>query len=207
MPESRRARWILGILAAIVLVGAGFFGGRVIHSGTPGNDSADAGFARDMSAHHAQAVAMAMQEVQKGSDPEIRSLAGDIALTQQSQIGIMSQWLKDWNLLPTGDQPAMAWMPGPKIVVVNGLMPGMATVDEMNTLSSPNTTGTAEDILFCQLMLRHHEGGIHMVEGILQVSKNAEVRDLATGMLNSQQNEIGVLSDDLTRLGAKPLSS
>jgi uncharacterized protein (DUF305 family) len=206
MPSSRRPRWILGILAVVALIGIGYVAGIVTPSfGTPGNDSAEAGFARDMSTHHSQAVAMAMLEVQNGSDPEIRSLAGDIALTQQGQIGIMSQWLKDWNLLPTGDQPKMAWMPGPKVTLTNGLMPGMATVDEMNALSKAQ--GKDADILFCQLMLRHHVGGIHMVEGILQLTKNSEVHDLAEGMLNGQQTEIVVLGDDLTRLGAKPLSS
>ncbi len=206
MPSSRRARWILGVACALVLIALGYLGGIITPSlQRPGNDSADAGFARDMSTHHAQAVAMAMLEVQNGSDPEIRALAGDIALTQQSQIGIMQTWLTNWKLLPTGDQSAMAWMPGPKVVLTNGLMPGMASVDEMNTLSA--TQGKAEDVLFCQLMLRHHEGGIHMVEGILQVSKDSQVRDLAQGMLNGQENEIVVLGEDLTRLGAKPLSS
>jgi uncharacterized protein (DUF305 family) len=206
MPTSRLTRWILGVLAVVLLLAAGYAAGLVTPSlRAPGNDSAEAGFARDMSTHHAQAVAMAMLEVQNGSDPDIRLLANDIALTQQSQIGMMSQWLKDWNLLPTGDQPKMAWMPGPKVVLTNGLMPGMATPDEINQLSQAH--GTAADILFCQLMLRHHEGGIHMVEGVLQASHNSEVRALAETMLSGQQGEISVLTDDLTRLGAKPLSS
>jgi len=206
MPTSRRARLILGVLAAILLVGVGYVGGIVTPSfQRPGNDSADAGFARDMSTHHEQAVAMAMAEVQNGSDSEIRGLAADIATTQQAQYGMMQTWLVNWKLLPTGDQPVMAWMPGPKVTLTNGLMPGMASTAEMNSVQS--TTGKAEDILFCQLMLRHHEGGIHMVEGILAVSTDSQVRALAQSMLNGQQNEIVVLGEDLTRLGAKPLSS
>lgn len=60
---------------------------------TPGDASADAGFARDMATHHAQAVEMAMIVHSRTDDPEVATLAMDIALTQQSQIGIMRTWL------------------------------------------------------------------------------------------------------------------
>jgi uncharacterized protein (DUF305 family) len=206
MPTSRLTRWILGTVIFAVLIGIGFFAGYVTPGlRNPGNDSPEAGFARDMSTHHGQAVAMAMLEVQNGSDPQVRALAADIALTQQGQIGEMQTWLTNWNLEPTGDQPEMAWMPGPKIVLVNGLMPGMASEAEMNALSAAK--GAAADDLFCQLMLRHHEGGIHMVEGILQVTKNKQVETLANDMLTGQQAEIGTLTQDLARLGVQPLSS
>jgi len=203
---SGRTRWIVGILAALALLVVGFIGGILTPSlRAPGDNSPEAGFARDMSTHHGQAVAMAMLEVQNGSDPGVRQLAEDIATTQQAQIGMMTVWLQDWKLLPTGSRPAMAWMPDGSSELVNGLMPGMATVDQLNQLSAAR--GKASDVLFCQLMLRHHIGGIHMVEGILQVTHNSTVRALAETMLSGQQGEVTVLQQELKTLGAEPLSS
>jgi uncharacterized protein (DUF305 family) len=205
MPTSRLTRWILGVLSVIALIAVGYVGGLVTPSlRAPGTNSAEAGFARDMSTHHAQAVAMGMLEYQNGSNADIRQLAYDIALTQQNQIGQMAVWLQDWHLLPTGSDKPMAWMPGGPVPLVNGLMPGMASVSQINQLTT--TKGNAEDVLFCQLMLRHHEGGIHMVEGILQLTHNSQVRTLAQTMLNDQEGEVLVLQNDLKMLGAQPLS-
>lgn len=202
---SGRTRWIVGILGALALLVVGYLGGILTPSlRAPGDNSPEAGFARDMSTHHGQAVAMAMLEVRNGSDPAVRQLAEDIATTQQAQIGMMSVWLRDWKLLPTGSRPPMAWMPHGGTELVNGLMPGMATVDQLNELSAAR--GKTADVLFCQLMLRHHIGGIHMVEGILQESQNSTVRSLAKTMLSGQQGEVTVLQQELKTLGAEPLS-
>ena len=100
----------------------------------------------------------------------------------------------------------MAWMPdGAHELLPDGLMPGMASTDEINQLTAAR--GKAADILFCQLMLRHHLGGIHMVEGILSETKNDRVRELAQSMKDGQQSEVVTLRDLLTSLGAQPLGS
>jgi uncharacterized protein (DUF305 family) len=70
-----------------------------------------------------------------------------------------------------------------------------------------SATGKDVDILFCQLMLRHHLGGIHMIDGVLQQSHNATVRRLAQTMKLNQQGDIDVLQNLLKQLGAKPLGS
>lgn len=204
---SNRGRWAVGALVAVLLLTAGYFAGLVTPTlRAPGDTSAEAGFARDMSRHHAQAVAMSMIAWQNASDPEVRQLAYAIGVTQQAQIGVMSEWLKEWHLSPTASEPAMAWMPnGATEIGPDGLMPGMASTDEMNKLSAAK--GKDVDVLFCQLMLRHHLGGIHMVEGVLSETHNARVRELAQAMKDGQQLEIVTLHDLLTKLGAQPLSS
>jgi len=103
----------------------------------PGNDSAEAGFARDMMVHHAQAVQMAEIVRDKTKSDDMRLLAADISLTQQGQIGIMQGWLGVWGLPITGEEPAMAWMGHP----TDGLMPGMAIPDEISRLSQLPPTG------------------------------------------------------------------
>jgi uncharacterized protein (DUF305 family) len=69
---------------------------------TPGEDSPEAGFARDMMVHHAQAVQMAEIVRDKTESPAMRTLAADIALTQQAQIGMMQGWLEVWGFPSAG---------------------------------------------------------------------------------------------------------
>lgn len=198
-----RTRWIAGTLVAVLLLAIGYAAGLLTPSlRAPGDTSPEAGFARDMSTHHAQAVAMALIAYQKATVPQINGLGYDIATTQENQIGQMTVWLQNWHLSPTGTQRHMAWMPDVPLTA-DGLMPGMATTDQMNQLSS--ATGKQVDILFCQLMLRHHLGGIHMVEEILAVTKDARVRTLAEAMRAGQQREVVELQKLLTQLGAVPL--
>jgi uncharacterized protein (DUF305 family) len=200
---TRNGRIIAGALAAVALLAIGFGAGLLSRPGTPGDDSAEAGFARDMSTHHAQAVEMGMIAFQKASLPEVRTLGGDIALTQKGQIGVMSTWLKDWGLDVNTTRPPMSWMPNGQAELVDNLMPGMATREEVAKLNS--ATGKQVDILFCQYMLRHHLGGIHMVDDVLAQNPRPEVRDLAQTMKQNQTAEVSVLRTLLTQLGAQPL--
>jgi uncharacterized protein (DUF305 family) len=207
LSTPRRRTLIYGALVAVVALLVGYVMGFVTPTLTaPGDNSPEAGFARDMSTHHAQAVEMGMVAYQKATNDDVRQLGYNIALTQQAQIGMMKVWLDDWHLEPTGSQPRMAWMPnGTKELSADGLMPGMATDEQMAELH--NATGKQVDILFCQLMLQHHLGGIHMVDGLLAESHNKTVRDLAQTMKANQQGDITVLEQLLTQLGAKPLGS
>ena len=201
----RRRALLLGALVAVFALTVGYLAGLLTPSvRAPGDNSPEAGFARDMSTHHAQAVEMAMIAWKRSTDPEVQQVAYDIATVQENQIGIMQTWLKDWHLLPTGSRPKMAWMPnGTKELLPDGRMPGMATDAEIQQLQ--NATGTQVDILFCQLMLRHHLGGIHMASTIISLSHNSGVTDLATTMRNNQQGEVTNLHNKLDQLHAQPL--
>jgi uncharacterized protein (DUF305 family) len=94
--------------------------------GAPTDESADAGFARDMSVHHAQAVAMADIIRFRSDNPALVTLATDIALTQQHQLGRFAGWLDQWALRPTSTRPAMSWAADHN-QGVDHAMPGMVT--------------------------------------------------------------------------------
>jgi uncharacterized protein (DUF305 family) len=173
------------ILAVIALVLAGW----IFINRPPGEDSVEAGFARDMIVHHDQAVAMALSMRDRTANPEIKSLATDIILTQENQMGQMQGWLNVWGLPGTGLAPHMAWMDHP----TPGLMPGMATPEELAHLDQ--LTGTAADDEFLRLMIAHHQGGIAMAEAALERSSNEQVRDLATSIVTSQTSEIKAMQD------------
>jgi uncharacterized protein (DUF305 family) len=201
---SRRSQIGAATVAVVLLVLLGFLAGLLTaRPSWPREASADAGFARDMSEHHGQAVEIAMIAYQKATREEIRSLAGDITITQQGQIGVMQTWLKTWGLGPNSSQRPMSWMPDGGAALDGNRMPGMATREEVGKLRS--ATGKDVDILFCQYMHRHHLGGIHMVDGVLKASPRPEVRELAEAMKRGQSFEVDLLEKILTSLGAKPL--
>lgn len=201
-PGRRTAGTIALALAILLGLLLGFASGLLAPGLLrPGDGSPEAGFARDMSSHHAQAVEMAILAHEKSTDPDVRTLAADIALTQQAQIGTMQAWLKTWNLSPTGSRPRMAWMPDAAGAVKNGLMPGMATDAQRAELRA--ATGRDFDVLFLGLMLDHHLGGIHMAEGILDLSDDAQVTALAESMVAGQKKEIELIQSLLGKFGAR----
>ena len=193
------AVWLAAVLVFGLLVGLaiGLLGPRLT---TPGDDSAEAGFLRDMSTHHAQAVEMSMIAHAGSTDPAVISLSADIALTQHGQIGYMQAWLRDWHLSPTASTPPMAWMKDSAGSVQNGLMPGMATPAQLADLRK--ATGKALDVQFLTLMRQHHLGGIHMAQEILTESDNADVTWLAEAQVRNQQGEINLIDSMLKRIQA-----
>ena len=199
-------RFGVAVLAIAVAVGLllGYAVGWLVPRFTsPSDTSAEAGFARDMISHHSQAVEIGLIAFQQGTNGDVRQVGMDIATAQQGEIGAMQTWLRLWRLGPTGSQQAMAWMPEGPAALENGLMPGMATATQLNALRAAK--GKDVDILFCQLMIRHHLGGIHMADGILTKTDEAEVRQLAGTMKAGQTKELTVLQNLLSDLGAKPL--
>lgn len=176
----------------------------------PANDSVEAGFARDMKEHHAQAVEMSMIVRVQTEDEEIRSLAYDIATTQQNQEGQMFGWLDLWGLTQTSSGPPMTWMspegmaamghqmstPGPD----TPRMPGMATRAEMERLSQ--LKGREAEVLFLQLMIKHHAAGVAMAQDAANRATVPQVKSLAQKMVNGQTSEMDMMRDLLAKRGA-----
>jgi uncharacterized protein (DUF305 family) len=53
-------------------------------------------------------------------------------------------------------------------------------------------------------MIRHHLGGVHMIDAVLAESHRPEVLDLAEKMKSSQQADVATMQRMLTDLGAVP---
>jgi uncharacterized protein (DUF305 family) len=154
---------------------------------TPGEDSPEAGFARDMMVHHAQAVQMAEIVRDKTESDAIRLLAADIALTQQAQIGMMHGWLEVGGLPSAETGPALSWMGHP----TEGLMSGMATPQEIDLLQ--RAPAEKANRLFLRLMIAHHRAAIPMAQAILKRTDRPEVKQLAGAIEASQRAEIQTL--------------
>jgi uncharacterized protein (DUF305 family) len=227
LPAERRSRglrlrllWAPFVLLAALALVAGGAGLRGVLERSPGTGSVDAGFLRDMSEHHAQAVQMAMLEFGHGVDPDVVAVAQDIALTQQREIGIMGSWLSGWGLSQSTGGAPMLWMTpsasaamsehmhdgdagsatGPAAGSGAVRMPGMATDAQLTQLAT--SSGRASDILFLTLMVHHHRGGLAMAQDASLHAGEDEVRTLARAMVVVQSAEIDQMQAYLTRLGA-----
>ncbi len=222
-----KSRWWqigLGALVAVALIAIGGAGAVILGIGrtpTPATDSVDAGFARDMSIHHRQAVLMAGLARDRSADPEIALIAYDIETVQLSQVGQMQGWLSVWGLSQSTGAP-MSWMTaghdhdgmdmggtdmggtdsasmGPS----GSLMPGMANAEELDELRAAQ--GSEFDVLFLQLMIRHHQGGAPMAQYAAAHADISAVRTLAQSIADTQAAEIVTLTDMLTARDGTPL--
>jgi uncharacterized protein (DUF305 family) len=189
---------------ALLLVLVGVIGGIAIGRSTattygPAADSIDVGFLQDMVTHHNQGVEMAVWARNNTADPEIRQIAYDIESTQTSQTGRMEGWLTLWGdpLTPPSGQ-FMGWMGMP-----TAAMPGMASPQDLARLRA--STGREMDVVFLQLMLRHHQGGLPMMQTAAAEASVPAVAALAQSMVTSQSSEVGVMTQMLAARGAAPL--
>ena len=222
-PAAPPRRGLTGLLVAVIAVALLVAGGGLAvalgigRTDPPAADSVDAGFARDMSQHHLQAVEMANLAQTRSQDPEVLRLAFDISATQTNQVGRMQGWLTLWGLPLTGGD-RMAWMSDtsatehgghdmsamdPTAAADGAVMPGMATETELTQLRS--LSGPAFDVMFLQLMIRHHEGGLDMAQYGQTHATEAAVRSLARSIVVAQSAETATMTDMLTARGGTPL--
>jgi uncharacterized protein (DUF305 family) len=194
---------VIAVAALAIAFGAGWLahGSSSPSSSVITADSVDAGFARDMSTHHTQAVTMAGYERDNTTNPQLRLLAFDIETSQEMQVGEMQGWLDTWGLSRESSLPEMGWMDHP--LAAGSLMPGMATPAQMNKLESSH--GKALDILFLQLMIHHHQGGLPMAQYGMQHAKEPYVRYLAGRIYTLQSAELQQMEQTLAKLGGHTL--
>jgi uncharacterized protein (DUF305 family) len=219
------SRWRLvtaGVIAGALVLTIGLAGGWMLaaRSADPSTTSVEAGFARDMQVHHDQAVEMALIVRDRTDDPEIRSLAYDIATSQAQQSGQMYAWLNDWGLPQARSGEPMEWMseptldgsrgrdhghgapatdgPAPTGATVDAVaMPGMASAADLEILRT--ATGRDAEIQFLTLMLAHHKGGVEMADALLERSTHPLVTTLARAIVFAQTGEIDYMESLLAQ--------
>ncbi len=185
------------IIAVVALVfGIGYNVGH--RAGDVKHNGADTGFLQDMRIHHEQAVLMAtlyLNANPTGNSLE-RTIASEIQFDQTLESGRMVQLLRIFGESETNStDQAMAWM-GEPVPLEN--MAGLATDSQLSALAKAR--GVEADRLFAQLMIAHHEGGIHMLDHIVMHGSNHEVRLMANAMSSAQAGEITELKKILASL-------
>jgi uncharacterized protein (DUF305 family) len=209
--DDTRRRWLptwppslpqaVILVAALCLV-AGVGGWRLAQNDHPGRGSVDAGFLEDMQTHHLQALEIGFAYLEHGSDPTLTHIARDIISGQGIEVGQMRSVLSQWGFQssPNPQGTAMAWMREPHPAQQ---MPGMATGAELDRLRAAE--GIEADDLFSQLMIHHHDGGIHMADFVATDAQTSNIRNFARGMAAGQRTEIGELNLARRQLGLSPV--
>ncbi len=166
---------------------------------------ADVAFMQDMIGHHAQAIVMTGMVEERSDNEDLQLFVERMDITQVTEIEQMQDWLEG------KDEEVPAWDPvfgdqgghSDGMMMMDGdLMPGMATEDEMAALEAAE--GEEFDRLFIDLMTRHHQGAITMVQELFAEGGGEEmtVFQLA-GHIESDQNiEIDRMRSMLAELGA-----
>ena len=125
---------------------------------------ADVRFMQGMISHHAQALEMtALLETRTQRD-EMRQLAQRIELSQEDEIEMMQDWLRDRGQEVTAIDAHHE--PGAM------RMPGMLTNEQMTQLEQ--VTAVEFDRLFLEFMIEHHQGALTMVENLLRQRGSAQ---------------------------------
>lgn len=152
-------------------------------------------FALAMIPHHAQAVELANILLPRAADQNLRYFAQDVAQTQAAQIAQMRKWLPWWRQLTIGFE-----RPSPQAAAAMG----MASAQEIAELLA--LQGLAAETKFLQLMIRHHQGALPMIEqGLSEVKTPGLPRQLIKAMNQSQAGEIQTMQRWLEERGGEVL--
>lgn len=150
--------------------------------GTGGNTAREQAFLEGMIPHHESAIEMARMAQENGQRQEIKQLADEIVSAQDAEIaqirGIYRR-LYDEEIKP--DPMAHSRL---------GL-----TAEESNMAMDEGDMTMLEDARefdreFIDMMVPHHQGAIRMARAGLDATEDAEVMELAEGIIEAQSREI-----------------
>jgi len=125
-------------------------------------------FLQDMIDHHAMAVMMAEMCLDEAVHAELRSLCEDMKAEQSQEIQQMQSWLQSWYDLT--------------------YTPEMKHTGQMRQLHE--ASGAEFEILFMEMMIRHHRAAIREGEKCLDRAHHPELKQLCQNIISSQTAEI-----------------
>lgn len=143
-------------------------------------------FAQMMIPHHEQAVEMGALVPSRTTNIEILALAQEISQEQGPEISQMKNWLERSNV---------------SLTPMTGMghemhMGGMLSKNDIDQLAA--ASGIEFERLFLQGMIKHHEGAILMTQ-MINDSQNPEVKNLANSIITSQQEQILIMQNLLSK--------
>jgi uncharacterized protein (DUF305 family) len=156
----------------------------------------DVRFMQHMIVHHAQAVEMVGLLETRGSSPTVKLLGRRIAMSQEAEMALMSDWLT-----ARGQSTAMPDMHAGMDHSAHAghamppsdtpLMSGMLSPAQMHALAAAE--GPGFDRLFLQGMIQHHQGALDMVSELLEhpnAAQDSLLSDFTTSVVADQSTEI-----------------
>lgn len=168
---------------------------------------ADVAFMQGMIHHHAQALEMVELMDGRTTAPDLLLLGKRIAVSQESEIRLMRNWLHAKGQEAPGGQGGMSHATHASHVhgaeVSQPMMPGMLSAEQMQQLR--DATGDEFYRLWVTFMIQHHEGALTMVEHLMAQPGAAQDQDVfhfASEVDIDQRIEILRMRQMLARVGA-----
>jgi uncharacterized protein (DUF305 family) len=146
-------------------------------TGTSFND-ADVAFAQMMIPDHQMTAKMAELAQNKAATEDLKSMAAQMVKGESQTVDTLQGWLETWGKPASGDMAVMT-------------MPGAMTDKDMDMLKS--MSGMDFDMMFAQMMVKHHEGSIQMAQDEQAKGASAEAKAMAADMVKTQQAQVSEL--------------
>ncbi len=159
--------------------------------------AADVDFMQGMIIHHYQAFLMSEMATSRTNNQTILDLVGRIDISQQDEISFMENWLLDMS--QTVPDPSKSNQ------MHHHKMMGMATPEQMQQLSQSDSTDF--DRMYLNLMIKHHEGAIDMVDRLNEYPGSAydpQLYEFVSDLTNDQAVEIERMNGILIDLSDDP---
>jgi uncharacterized protein (DUF305 family) len=156
----------------------------------------DVKFMQGMISHHAQALEMTELLASRSEREVMHKLAERIELSQADEIEMMREWLRSHGQEVTAADAHHGH---------GVLMPGMLTPEEMGRLAQARAIEF--DRLFLELMIKHHQGALDMVEALLSQPGTAQDSALfafTSDITADQSMEIDRMAAMLAELSSDP---
>ena len=156
-------------------------------AGMPGTSSSsdsaafnesDVAFAQMMISDHRMVKKMAALAQKKANSGDLRSLAAQMRNGQSAAIDTATGWLKDWGKPVSADMAGMT-------------MPGAMTAKDMDKLAT--TSGMQFDMMFAQMMVKHHEGSLQIARAEQAEGRSREAKAMAADMVDTLTAQVAKL--------------
>ena len=160
--------------------------------------SADVHFMQGMILHHHQALLMSRLASDRTNNENVLDLAGRIDVSQDDEITLMQDWLKERSEMVPDPTDHHSRHMGHGMV-------GMATEEQMTNLADSKSIDFDE--LFLDLMITHHDGAIKMVKELRDQPGSAYdplLNEFVSDVANDQAVEIERMNELLVGLSSDP---
>ncbi|RIV17431.1 DUF305 domain-containing protein [Fibrisoma montanum] len=143
----------------------------------PDND-----FSMMMRMHHQGAIDMSNEELKSGDNQAMKAMAQQVITAQTSEISQFNQFLQNHTPVPitAGSTYNAEEMES---------MMKMMRAQDVRILTGDS------DVDYAQLLIDHHQSALEMAMSELKHGDDAQIRQMATKIIEDQKKEIGMLQD------------
>jgi uncharacterized protein (DUF305 family) len=188
-------RLILALLLAATAVALAACGSDDDADGSSASSAEDRkvekAFLAGMAHHHETAIEMAQIAQKRGDDASIKALGDDIASTQEREVEQMQKIHERLFEGPLEPDPAAHDGLG-----LSAAEAGMTHTDDTNKMLE---AANPFDRAFVDEMVPHHVGAIKMAKVVLKSTDDSELKELANGIITTQEREVADMNSFRTK--------